>query len=249
VALDDITINGNKVSTDKDADDRHYQFFKLAFGEEDAFVIVADDSGTRLPVKVGEMPAITGAVSVTALPGGLSGVDLGATFAAQKAVPIAVVRQDTAAALQDNGELTTLTVDELNRLRVATLASLRSTDSVSAALAVDRLMSHKTELTPKFAFLNAAAATANQQIVAPVTGKRIRVVSLRLMGVGTAGSATFRSGTGTSISETFNFDVRSGPMLGFSPVGHFETAVGEALGVSTVGASATCSVGVVYVEL
>lgn len=130
-------------------------------------------------------------------------------------------------------------------------ASARTTDSVSAALATDAIAVGTTMATPKFAFVNAAAATTDTSIVAAVTGKKIRVLAFRLNVAGTATNATFNSkpaGAGVAKSETFQLDARGGFSGGFSPVGHFETVSGEGLTVTT-GAGSQVGVGVVYVEV
>ena len=249
---DNVSVSGNNIATD-DVGGSHYQYVKLAWGPNDTVNLVDDASGKRIPITgtviLGAGTSNIGDVDVLTLPGSLAGVAQGASRTTQPGVPVLATRADTAAAIDDNGEFTVFTVDDKNQLRVATLAALRTTDTISVAQATDAIMLNKTELTPKFAKLNAAANTANQTIVAAVTGKKIRVLSFRLMGAGTAGSATFRSGGTSDISETFNFDARSGMVAQFSPVGHFETVAGELLAVSTVTASATCGIGIVYVEV
>lgn len=249
---DGITVSGNVVATD-DVGGMQYQVVKIVWGANDTINYTDDASGKRLPI-TGTVALSAGSnnigdVDVLTLPGSLTGIAHDAVASTQVGVPAFAVRKDSAATLVSNGGYGPLTTDGSGQLRVATLAALRTTDTFSAALASDKIMVDKTELTPKFAFLNAAAATADQTVIASVTSKKLRVLSLRIMGGTTAGSIFFETGTTTAITETWNFDVRSGINLGFSPVGHFETAAGQALTCTTATASATCAVGVVYIEV
>jgi hypothetical protein len=104
-----------------------------------------------------------------------------------------------------------------------------------------------TPLQPKFAKANIAASQTASEVVAAVSGKRIRVIAFRLHAGGTATDVTFNSAS-TEISEKFACAANGGRADGFSPVGHFQTVAGEALTVTT-GAGATTGIGVVYVEV
>jgi hypothetical protein len=99
----------------------------------------------------------------------------------------------------------------------------------------------------RYAFINAAAATADQQVVAAVAGKRIKVMGVVLTAGSAAGTILFESGTSTAISATFNLAANGGLAFGFNLDGWFETRVGEALTVTTAGAGATFAVQVQYV--
>lgn len=256
MAIENVSVNGNLIATDE-VGGLMFQIVKLAHGADGAMVMVSDSN--PLPVSggltfSGAIPAGTnniGDVDVASLPGALSGITPGAAYSTQPGLPSMGVRQDTAAALADDGELAPLTVDNLGRLRVASLVSLRTTDAVSAALAVDKLMNDRTELTPKFARANVASGTTDGSIVAAVASKKIRVLAFRINLAGTATNVTFNSkpaGAGTAISEVFQLDARGGFSGGFSPVGHFETASGEGLSVTTAAGSQV-GIGVVYVEV
>lgn len=117
-------------------------------------------------------------------------------------------------------------------------ARARATDTISAAIATDALMSGTTALTPKFAKISAAASGDNT-LVAAVTSKKIRVLSLFLVNSGTAVSVYFTSGAGgTAISGDSTNKIpldktgAAGPAgfsLGHNPQGWFETASGAAL--------------------
>jgi hypothetical protein len=130
-------------------------------------------------------------------------------------------------------------------------ASARTTDTVSAALATDKILNNLTELTPKFAKANIAASTTDGALVALVAAKKLRVLSFRIHAAGTATNVTFTSkpaGAGTAISELFACGANGGRSEAFSPIGHFETAAGEGLSVTT-GAGSTVGVGVTYCEV
>jgi hypothetical protein len=99
----------------------------------------------------------------------------------------------------------------------------------------------------KRAFLNAAAATADQTVVAAVASRRIRVTNFLIMAGGTETDVTFQSGDVTAISPLFPCGARGGVAPGDCPDGWFQTAKGEALKVTT-GAGSQVAVIVVYRE-
>lgn len=92
---------------------------------------------------------------------------------------------------------------------------------------------------------NIAASQTDSSLVAAVTGKKIRVISFRIMTGATATNVTFNSAS-TAISETFQCGSNGGISSAWSPTGHFETVAGEALTVTT-GAGSTTGVGVSYI--
>lgn len=99
-------------------------------------------------------------------------------------------------------------------------------------------------LTSQYAKANVAASQTDSSLVAAVTGKRIRVLSFRVMTGATATNVTFNSAS-TAISETFACGANGGIASPWSPTGHFMTASGEALTVTT-GSGSTTGIGVVY---
>jgi len=101
--------------------------------------------------------------------------------------------------------------------------------------------------TPKFAFANIAASQTASSLVAAVTGKKIRVLSVYAVAGGTATNLTFNSAS-SAISALFANAANGGEVLPFSPIGWFETVAAEALTVTT-GAGSTTGIGVVYVEV
>ena len=264
MAVNHVSVDGVRIATDAVNDaggDIHYQVLKVAFGAEDTVTLVADSAGQRLPITgsltfSGSIPAGTnniGDVDVLTLPGSLAGRAAGGTMGGTDVgLPTFAVRKDTAVALVDaDGKLTPLTVDDKGQLRVATLTSLRTADSVAAADQIDRVMNGFTELTPKFAKADIAASTTDGSVVAAVASKKIRVLAFRLHCGGTATTATFRTkpaGAGTAITEVFALGANGGRADGYSKVGHFETGVGEGLSLST-GTGSSVGVGVVYVEV
>jgi uncharacterized protein YfiM (DUF2279 family) len=103
---------------------------------------------------------------------------------------------------------------------------------------------------PKFAFAAAAAGSTDIALVAAVSGKRIRVLDVKVSTAVAVTGVVFNSkptGAGVAISATFQATVGvSG--FGLNQLGHFETAVGEGLSVST-GAGNTVAVQITYIEV
>ena len=123
----------------------------------------------------------------------------------------------------------------------------RLTDNVGAALQTDVILSDTTALTPKFAVIDAASSGDNT-LVALVSSKKIRVLSLFMVAAGTV-NARFESGAGgTALSGQMNLVANSGFTLPFNPVGWFESGSGVLLNLEL---SAAISVDgcLVYVEV
>lgn len=107
-------------------------------------------------------------------------------------------------------------------------------------------------LKPKFAFANIAASQTDSVIVAAIGGRKIRVLSFRVMAGGTATNFTFNTksvttAAGVAITEQFQCGANGGQIGPYSSTGHFETKDGEGL-TGTTGAGSTVGVGVVYVD-
>lgn len=118
-------------------------------------------------------------------------------------------------------------------------------------LTTDGIRNGTTLLTPKFAFVNVAASQTDSSVVAAVTSKKIRVLSLYMVAGATATNVTFGSkpgGASTAKSALFANAANGGAVLPFNPLGWFESASGEGLCVTT-GAGSTTGIGVVYVEV
>lgn len=89
------------------------------------------------------------------------------------------------------------------------------------------------ELVPKYAIISDAASGSNE-VVAAVTGKKIRVLAYTLI-TDDAVTATWRSAA-NAISGAMEFAANGGASPAFCPVGHFETVAGEALNINLSGA-------------
>jgi hypothetical protein len=99
----------------------------------------------------------------------------------------------------------------------------------------------------KRALLNQAASGTAQSLVAAVTGKKIRVVSVFAVAGTTATNLTFNSAS-SAISPLIANAANGGIVLGHNPGGWFETVAGEALTVTT-GAGSTTGLMVNYIEV
>lgn len=94
-------------------------------------------------------------------------------------------------------------------------------------------------------FANPSTLGSNQ-VVAAVTGARIRVLSLAAITTA-ANSVKFMSAS-TDISATFPLAANGGLVLPFNEHGWFETAVGEAFNVNLSAATAT-GISIQYIVL
>jgi hypothetical protein len=84
------------------------------------------------------------------------------------------------------------------------------------------------EFPIKFSAINASTIGDNE-IVAAVTGKKIRVLEIFFV-CGAATTVRFESGAGgTALTGQMEFAANSGMGPGFSPYGKFETVSGESL--------------------
>ncbi len=123
----------------------------------------------------------------------------------------------------------------------------RTTHSIAVSLQSDALMSSLTAMTPKFFSETVAAADTDEELVAIVASKKIRVLALVVQCGATATDATFESST-TTRKHKVPAGANGGQVLPFNPVGWFETAVGESLTVTT-GAGSSVEISGVYVEV
>lgn len=94
---------------------------------------------------------------------------------------------------------------------------------------------------------NVAQSQTDSSMVAAVTGKKIRVLSIAMVAGGTATDATFNSGS-TAISCLFANAANGGAVLPFNEHGWFETVAGAALTVTT-GAGSTTGIQLTYIEV
>ena len=162
------------------------------------------------------------------------------------------VRKDAAASgAGTDGDYATLGTDSTGRLWVNSAAALAAgialIGQVAAGLQTNLIYNGTTVLTPKFAVIDDALSPDNT-IVAAVTGKKIRVLSLYMISAA-AVTARFESGTGgTALTGQMEIAANGGFVLPFSPVGHFETAAAALLNLELSGAT-SCDGGITYVEV
>lgn len=232
--------------------------------------IAADDVGGKLHQRVkvsvgadGVAADWTGAVSVSNLPADpTTGTVLAAVAASVDGVE---AKLDTLAGYVDAVEtkqdtIITALADLLTELGqkletggavVASASDLdirflqRDGDAVAVAHQTDRMMEGATALTPKFATI-AASSSGNNQIVAAVASKKIRVLSYVLVAAGTV-AVKWRSAS-TDKTGAMPFVANTGVSVNFSPVGHLETVANEALNLNLDGAVSVAG-SVVYVEV
>ena len=115
------------------------------------------------------------------------------------------------------------------------------------ALQTNRLAHGTTDLTPKWAVIDHATSGDNT-IVAAVSGKKIRVLSLVLVASGTT-TVRFEAGaSGTALTGQMALVANTGFALPFNPVGWFETSSGALLNLELSAAVSVDGV-VCYVEV
>ena len=102
-------------------------------------------------------------------------------------------------------------------------------------------------MTPKFKVID-HAATPDNEIVALVASKKIRVLQYALICAG-AVTVRFESSTGgTALTGQMQLAANAGISSAYSPVGLFETVAGENLNMELSGAT-SCDGHLVYVEV
>lgn len=107
---------------------------------------------------------------------------------------------------------------------------------ISASPETSTVYNGTTALTPKFAVVDNATSGDNT-LVAAVTGKKIRVHQLALIG-SAAVTVRFESGaSGTALTGQMQFAANGGFVLPFSPMGWFETASDTLLNMELNGAT------------
>lgn len=97
-----------------------------------------------------------------------------------------------------------------------------------------RVAVEPAEADAKYASIDCAAAGDNE-IVAAVVGKKVRVVAYTAVCANTV-SAQWKSGAATAKSGAMPFAANGGASPPWNPYGHFETAAGEALNLNLSGA-------------
>lgn len=99
---------------------------------------------------------------------------------------------------------------------------------------------------PQYAVINAAANDDNE-IVAAVSGKKIRVLTYTFQAANPV-NATWKSGSSTNLSGALPQTANTGISTTFCPIGHFETASGQALNLY-LSAAVQVSGHITYVEV
>lgn len=145
------------------------------------------------------------------------------------------VRKDTAVSLAGtDGDYMPVIFDALGRLHVnagVVPGAARTSDAVSAAFAVDKLMLDKTELTPGGAVISTAASGATALVAAQGSGNKIKVHSAFLIASGTT-TVKFQGAT-TDLCGAMALVANVGIVLPFNPVGWFvDTAANVALNIN-----------------
>jgi hypothetical protein len=101
-------------------------------------------------------------------------------------------------------------------------------------------------LTVMRTFANVASGVTASSMIAAVSGKIIRVLSVYALCGGTATTLTFNSNS-AAISALLANAANGGEVLPYHPQGWFETAEDQALTVTTSAEGSTTGVGITYV--
>lgn len=121
---------------------------------------------------------------------------------------------------------------------------------VNAYINSSTMQDGTTQLTPKFAYVN---ITADGDIVALVSSKKIRVLALSASELDQTADVvlSIETGTGTGAVKAIlaGWDVQTIQGLPWCPVGWFETTSGEALYADVSGTTPDLNISVVYVEV
>lgn len=160
-------------------------------------------------------------------------------FSTDKGTPISGIYEATPTTVSD-GQVGTVGIDRNRNLKTTLATGIDSlADSIVAKIATDAIMNDNTEVTPVSVQISTSAT--NNQAVAAITGKKIRVIAATLSFSGTV-NAKFQSGSGgTDISPFYYGVATTQVVLPFNPTGWFDTAVGAVLNVNC---SAVTPVGV-----
>lgn len=150
---------------------------------------------------------------------------------------------DGTVTIQDGGNV--ISVDDASGS--LTVDQVATASSISAKLATDKMMNNLTEVTPKFAIIDAATSGDNT-LVAAVASNKIRVLAL-FMVASAAVTARFESGAGgTALTGQMQLAANGGFVLPFNPVGWFETGTNTLLNLELSGATSVDG-NLVYIEV
>lgn len=134
-----------------------------------------------------------------------------------------------------------------NPLPVTAPAAARTTHSIAVSHQTDAIMSSNTVLVPKFFSETVTASDTDEELVALVASRKLRIMSLAVHCGATATDVTFESSTTTRIHKV-PAGANGGQVLPFNPIGWFETASGASLTVTT-GAGSSVEITGTYVEV
>jgi len=212
---------GTTIATD-DIGGAHHQFVKIRDATLDSVNGLVIDASGRITAVIATLPA---------LPAGSNNIG----------------DVDLASAIPAGSNL----IGQVDLNSVPGAAS--TTDAVAAVAATDAIVNNSaagggfTRLVPKFAKIVASASGATQ-IVAAVTSKKLRVLSLAVV-ANAAVNVKFQSQvTPTDLTGLHYLAANGGFVLPFNPIGWFETIAGERLDINL---SAAVAVGgsISYVEV
>lgn len=128
---------------------------------------------------------------------------------------------------------------------LATIAAeASSTDPAAVVFDTAKMVNGTTSLTVKFVPIS---GTGSADLVALVTGKKIRVLSYTIV-LNADSTVKFQSGGSTDLTGAMPHGAKGGVSVAFSPVGHFETASGEKLNL-VLGTSVAWGGHLAYVEV
>ena len=109
------------------------------------------------------------------------------------------------------------------------------------------ILADGTTAALKYAVIN-ASASGNNTLVAGVTGKKIRVISLFYMSAGTV-NVTFQSGAGgTALTGAIAHTAQTGVVLNENFTGWFQTLAGALLNVN-LSAAISIAGSLSYIEI
>ena len=130
---------------------------------------------------------------------------------------------------------------------VATEPALATPLPVSASMESGQMLAGGAVVTPKYVIIDGATSGDNT-ILAAVTSKKIRVLSLFLVAAGTV-NVRFESGTGgTALTGQMNLVANTGFALPYNPAGWFETASNTLLNME-LSAAISCDGCLTYIEV
>jgi hypothetical protein len=134
-----------------------------------------------------------------------------------------------------------------NPLPVTAPPASRATHSIAVAAQTDAIMVALATVTPKFFTETVVASDTDEELIAAVATKRLRIIALVVHCGASATTVTFESSTSTRIHKV-PAGANGGQVLPPNEWGWFQTAVGESLTVTTSAGSDTDISGV-YIEV